>query len=225
LIEDDWLVARTIQEGLAPGEFIISHVPSLATAERQLQGGTYRLIILDLTLPDGDGLDLVASLRSARNETPILVLTARDSVLDRLIGFDHGVDDYLGKPFDVNELAARLRVMVRRSGGTDRHLLQYADLELDLLTRSARRPSLDGSLSDREVELLSFMMRRPEEILAREYLLDQLWGDEVDASSNLVNVYVNLLRNKIESPRHVKLIHTVRLAGYMLSVKGPDEVR
>ncbi len=223
LIEDDLDVARTVQEGLESCGFIVTHAADLVSCERHLERRRFAALILDLTLPDGDGLALAAGLRARGDETPILILTARDSVPDRLVGFDHGADDYLGKPFDVNELAARLRVLVRRTGESTRHLLRYADLELNLLTRVARRPDLEATLSDRETELLSYMMRRPNEVLERERLLDELWGDEVDESSNLVNVYINLLRNKVESPSHVRLIHTVRGVGYKLSTSDPHE--
>lgn len=225
LIEDDPEVISVVQHGLGAGEFVLSHASNLAMAEGYLQRRRFGAIVLDLTLPDGDGLDLAASLRAGGNETPILILTARDSVSDRLLGFDHGADDYLGKPFDVNELAARLRVMARRSGPAARHVLAFADLELNLLTRTARRPHVEAALSDREVGLLACLMRRPREVLSREYLLGEVWGAEVEGGSNLVNVYINLLRNKIESPRHPRLIHTIRGVGYLLSEKEPDEPR
>jgi DNA-binding response OmpR family regulator len=151
------------------------------------------------------------------------MLTARDGVSDRLAGFGFGADDYMGKPFDVNELAARLRAIVRRSARGARHLLRYADLDLNLMTRTARRPTIEVTLSDRETELLACLLRHPEAVLSRDYLLHEVWGDEVDGSSNLVNVYVNFLRNKIESPDHQLLIHTVRGVGYMLSTQEPRE--
>jgi len=224
LVEDDPEVTRVVRDGLVATEFVVYHAPTLAEAERAVEQSTFRAIILDLTLPDGDGLDLASSIRAEGDETPILVLSARDSVPDRLLGFDRGADDYVGKPFDVNELAARLRVMIRRAGVDTGHRLRVHDLELDLLSRTASRPGLEASLSDREAELLAFMMRRPNEVLSREYLLEELWGDEIDRASNLVNVYVNLLRNKIEAPTQPKLIHTVRGAGYMLSTREPEEL-
>jgi len=223
LIEDDADVGRTIRDGLAPCGFRVAQVRDLGSGRAMLERRQFPAIILDLSLPDGDGLNLAAHLRAGGDDTPILVLTARDSVPDRLRGFERGADDYLGKPFDVNELAARLRAMLRRADPRMRYRLTYADLELNLLTRTARRPNVEAALSDRETELLSFMLRHPEEVLARERLLDELWGDEVDESSNLVNVYINLLRNKIEGPSLVSLIHTVRGVGYMLSSREPHE--
>ena len=224
LVEDDAVVARTVQEGLAPGGFVISHARNLATAERNLERGTYRVIILDLTLPDGDGLELAASLRAGGNQTPILILTARDSVPDRLVGFDHGADDYLGKPFDVDELAARLSVAIRRAEAGQRHALQYADLELDLTTRTARRGAIRVALSDRESALLAFLLRHPEEPLSRQRILEEVWGDEVEADSNVLNVFINLLRNKIEQGSTRRIIRAVRGVGYILSAKDPEEL-
>lgn len=222
LIEDDEDLAHAVQSALEPLGFRVTHTLSLGAGRRALAQAQCHAIVLDLTLPDGDGLDFVASLRASGSELPVIMLTARDTVPDRLIGFDRGADDYLGKPFDVDELAARLRVVLRRARGSERHLLRYADLELDLLTRKVRRPGVEVTLSDREAELLAFMMRHTQEVLARQTLLDELWGDEADESSNLVNVYINLLRNKIESPAHRPLIRTVRGIGYVLSEEDPD---
>lgn len=224
VVEDDRDVARTVHDGLDDLGFDVVVVGSIAAATRLVAKTQFSAVVLDRALPDGDGLGFVTILRVAGNEVPILMLTARDTVPDRLAGFDGGADDYLGKPFDINELAARLRAMIRRAHGRDRHLLRYADLELDLLTRKARRPGLEVTLSDREAELLAYMMRHSKEALARQTLLDELWGDEADESSNLVNVYINLLRNKIESPAHTPLIRTARGIGYMLSEKDSDEV-
>jgi DNA-binding response OmpR family regulator len=223
VVEDDNDVARAVRDGLEPLGFQVALAPSIATARRLVATGQFHVVVLDRALPDGEGLDFAASLRAAGNDVPILMLTARDTVPDRLAGFESGADDYLGKPFDTNELAARLRVILRRTRRGNRHVLRYDDLELDLLTRKARRPGLQVTLSERESELLAFLMRHPGEVLARDVLLDELWGDEMDESSNLVNVYINLLRNKIESPAHSPLIRTVRGVGYVISEKDADE--
>ncbi len=224
LVEDDRDVARTVSHGLEALGFEVALAASIAAATPLVAQEKLHAVILDRVLPDGDGLDFAASLRANGTEIPILMLTARDTIPDRLAGFDRGADDYLGKPFDINELAARLRAMIRRAHRRDRHLLRYSDLELDLVTRKTSRPGLEATLSDRETELLAFLMRHPGEVLAREALLDELWGDEMDESSNIVNVYINLLRNKIESKGHTPLIRTVRGVGYMLSEKDADEI-
>ena len=225
LIEDDWDVAQTVQDGLRSTGFSLTHGIDIASARKSLAAaGGFDAVVLDLTLPDGDGLAFAAELRAGGCDIPILMLTARDSVADRLAGFEHGADDYLGKPFDVNELTARLRAMIKRAKQGERHILRYADLELNLLTRRVRRPELEAIVSDREAELLALMIRHAEEVLTREEILDELWGEGVDETSNLVNVYVNLLRNKIETPRHASLIHTVRGVGYLFSTRDPIEL-
>lgn len=225
LVEDDGAVAETVRKGLAPLGFCMAHAPSLSAANRLLTQAEFHAVVLDLTLPDGDGLEFAMNLRAAGHEIPVLMLTARDTVADRLLGFERGADDYVGKPFDVGELAARLRAIIRRAHHADRHRLQYGDLELDLVTRRARRPGLEAVLSDRETELLALFIRRPNEVLSRDVLLNELWGDDMEKSSNLVNVYINLLRNKIESPLLGPLIRTVRGIGYVLSDQEVDETR
>jgi DNA-binding response OmpR family regulator len=222
LVEDDPEVAGAVVSALSSKGFRVTHAPTVAAAQTECDRGGWSVIVLDLTLPDGNGLDFAGRLRAAENATPILMLTARDSVPERLAGFERGADDYLGKPFDLDELAARILVIARRSRGGDRHLLHYGDVQLDLLTRKVRRPNLEETLSDREAELLAFLMRHPEEALSRERILEQVWGDEIDDDSNILNVYVNLLRNKMETPKHVQVIRTVRGLGYMLSSKAPS---
>jgi DNA-binding response OmpR family regulator len=152
------------------------------------------------------------------------MLTARDTVLERVEGFRQGADDYLCKPFNVEELAARLQAICRRSRPLNRYVLQYSDVELDLITRLVRRNKISQTLSAREAELLAYFMRHPEEPLAREQILEQVWGDEAEDDSNVLNVYVNYLRNKIEAALYPRIIHTVRGLGYILSDKAPEEV-
>lgn len=224
LVEDEDDVAQALCDDLSTRGFSVSRVSTLAAAEQHLTTRKYQAVLLDLTLPDGDGLDLAAALRAADAELPILMLTARDSVPDRLAGFEHGADDYLGKPFDVDELAARLRVAIRRAEAGQRHVLHYADLELDLTTRTARRGAISIALSDRESVLLAFLLRHPEEPLSRQRILEEVWGDEVEADSNVLNVFINLLRNKIEKGSAHRIIRAVRGVGYILSAKDPEEL-
>ena len=224
LVEDDDEVARMVCDGLTTHGFDLERASSLSASKPLLTSRRYDALVLDLTLPDGDGLGLASELRAAGIELPILMITARDSVPERLLGFEHGADDYLGKPFDVDELAARLRVILRRARAGKRHLLRYADLELDLLTRTVRRRHLHATLSDRETALLACLLRRPGEILGRERILQEVWGDEVEEDSNVLNVFINLLRNKIESREHTRIIHSVRGVGYVLSGTEPEEL-
>ena len=224
LIEDDLDLADTVRGCLESGGFSVEHAPDLATSLRLLAEPGFDVLILDLTLPDGDGLQLAAHLRACGNDVPILMLTARDSVPDRVAGFRHGADDYLCKPFDVAEMTARLQAILRRALAGKRHLLHYADLQLDLMTRTVRRKSVHAALSDREAGLLAYLLSHPEEVLQRDRVLEAVWGDEAEDDSNVLNVYINYLRNKIESPDKPRLIHTIRGVGYMLSEKDPVEL-
>ena len=225
VIEDDTAVASVIKERLASGGFSVTHAATIEAGKSMLAHGEWDVIVLDLMLPDGSGLDLAKQIRDHGDETPILMLTARDTVHERVEGFRHGADDYLCKPFDVDELAARLEAIVRRAQSADRHKLSYADIELDLITRRVRRGETDLTLSAREAELLAFLMRHPEEVLQRDRILQQVWGNEAEEDSNVLNVYINYLRNKVEGCRHPRVIHTVRGAGYMLSELEPDALR
>ena len=224
LVEDDAGVAEIVRDGLCTRGFSVQHAPDLTIGVGLLSASTFDVVILDLTLPDGDGLNLASSLRSIGNEIPILILTARDTVPDRLVGFRHGADDYLCKPFDVEELAARLHAVLRRARAGERHVVRYADVQLDLLARTVRRNDVQATLSDREAELLAYLMRHSEEVLQRDRILEDVWGDEAEDDSNVLNVYINYLRNKIETPGSPRLIHTLRGVGYMLSDKDPHEL-
>jgi two-component system response regulator MprA len=179
--------------------------------------------VLDLTLPDGSGLELAEQVRRAGNRVPILMLTVRDTVRARLDGFRHGADDYLCKPFAVEELAARLRAIHHRARREPGHVLRFGDIELDLLARRARRQDIEITLSAREMDLLAYFLRHPRETLARERILEDVWGAE-DYASNVLNVYINYLRNKLEGTQLPRVIHSVRGVGYMLSDISPDEV-
>lgn len=225
VIEDDTDVASVIQERLRGGGFAVTHAPTLGAGQAYLSSGDWSVIVLDLMLPDGSGLDLAEKLRAAGDETPILMLTARDTAYERVEGFRRGADDYLCKPFEPDELVARLEAIIRRTKNIDRHKLHYGDIELDLITRRVRREETELTLSAREAELLAFLMRHPEEVLQRDRILQQVWGDEAEEDSNVLNVYINYLRNKVEGCKHPRVIHTVRGAGYMLSELEPDALR
>ncbi len=223
LIEDDVALADTVLGCLRARGYSAEFAADIATGLRLLSEPRFDVVILDLTLPDGDGLHLAAHLRASGSEIPILMLTARASVPDRVAGFRHGADDYLCKPFDVEELAVRLEAIVRRVRAGSRHLVRYADLQLNLVTRAVQRQSIRATLSDREAGLLAYLMTHPEEVLQRDRVLEAVWGDEAEDDSNVLNVYINYLRNKIESPDQPRLIHTIRGVGYMLSRKDPDD--
>jgi len=217
-------VARAVRDGLEPRGFRLVHALSLAAAVQRLTESPFDAVILDLTLPDGNGLDLAGSLRQQNNDIPILMLTAKDRVTERVEGFRHGADDYLCKPFETEELVARLWAILRRARAQQRHILRYADIELDLIARTVRRGSIKEVLSIREADLLGYLLRHPEEVLPRDRILQNVWGDEAEEDSNVLNVYINYLRNKLEGATHSRVIHTVRRAGYVLSLTEPEQV-
>jgi DNA-binding response OmpR family regulator len=176
-------------------------------------------------LPEMDGIAVCRTLRSRGNQAAILMLTARNAVDDRVAGLDAGADDYLVKPFELKELLARLRALVRRqtSQSSDRNLLQVADLVMDTRTRRVMRGETLIDLTNKEYVVLECLMREPERILTRTEIAESVWNYDVYNQSNVVDVYIRNLRRKIDSPFDLKLIHTVRGAGYRLSAQGGDE--
>lgn len=173
------------------------------------------LIVLDIMLPGLDGLEVAQRLRAAGDTVPILMLTARDAVIDRVKGLETGADDYLVKPFAPEELVARVKALLRRSQEERQEVLRYADVELDTGTRLAHRGAREIELSPTEYELLALFMKRPRQVLTREIILDRVWGLDFEGSSNVLEVYVGYLRNKLEADGEPRLIHTVRGVGYV----------
>jgi two-component system response regulator MprA len=173
------------------------------------------LVVLDIMLPGLDGLEVAQRLRTAGDNVPILMLTARDTVADRVKGLETGADDYLVKPFAPEELVARVKALLRRSQEEQHELLRYADVELDTGTRIAHRGAREIELSPTEYELLLLFMKRPRQVLTREIILDRVWGMDFEGSSNVMEVYVGYLRTKLEAEGEPRLIHTVRGVGYV----------
>ena len=173
------------------------------------------LIVLDVMLPGVDGLEVARRLRTAGDNVPILLLTARDAVSDRVEGFDAGADDYLVKPFAPEELLARVKALLRRSQPERHEVLRYAGVELDTGTRIAHRGTREIELSPTEYELLALFMRRPRQVLTRDVILDRVWGLDFEGSSNVMEVYVGYLRAKLELEGEPRLIHTIRGVGYV----------
>ena len=173
------------------------------------------LVVLDIMLPGLDGLEVAQRLRAAGDNVPILMLTARDTVADRVKGLETGADDYLVKPFAPEELVARVKALLRRSQEQQYEVLRYADVELDTGTRIAHRGAREIELSPTEYELLLLFMKRPRQVLTREIILDRVWGMDFEGSSNVMEVYVGYLRTKLESKGEPRLIHTVRGVGYV----------
>jgi two-component system response regulator MprA len=167
------------------------------------------VVVLDIMLPGLDGLEVCRRIRASGNQVPIVMLTAKDSLPDRVAGLDIGADDYLVKPVELDELLARIRAQLRR----------FADLELDTGTRIARRGTRDIALSTTEYELLALFMRRPRQVLTRDIIMDRVWGYDFEGRSNVLEVYIGYLRTKLEAEGEPRLLHTVRGAGYVLREK------
>jgi DNA-binding response OmpR family regulator len=217
LAEDDPLLGDGLRAGLKQLGFQVDWVRDGEAAERELRAQSYAACVLDLGLPRKDGLDVLAAIRRAGILTPVLVLTARDAVPERIRGLDVGADDYVVKPVDLHELAARLRALVRRAAGQPQECLSAQDVVLDPAARSVRKAGELVVLSTREFDLLQAFMLGADRVLSREQLEQQLysWGQEVD--SNAVEVHVHNLRRKLGAA----LIHTVRGVGYMLQREAP----
>ncbi|MGH2482792.1 MAG: response regulator transcription factor, partial [Ktedonobacteraceae bacterium] len=167
------------------------------------------LIVLDVMRPGLDGLEVVRRLRLAEDLVPILLLTARDAISDRVKGLDTGADDYVVKPFAPEELIARVKAMLRRNQQERQEVLHYADLELDTGTRIAQRAGHEIELSPTEYELLTLFLRRPRQVLTRDIIMDRVWGLDFEGSSNVLEVYIGYLRNKLEAVNRSRLIHTI----------------
>lgn len=173
------------------------------------------LIVLDLMLPGMDGLEVARRLRAAGDTVPILMLTARDAVPNRVEGFEAGADDYLVKPFAPEELLARIKALLRRSQPERTEVLRYADVELNTGTRMAYRRGREIELSPTEYELLALFLRRPRQVLPRDVIMDRVWGLDFEGSSNVMEVYIGYLRAKLEAEGEPRLIHTIRGVGYV----------
>ena len=181
---------------------------------------TYDLVILDLNLPDGDGFSVCRAMRARDDRTPVLMLTARNAVNDRVRGLDAGADDYLAKPFAVSELLARLRALARRPAASLDVTLRLADLELDTVRHTARRGPRAISLTAREFALLEYLLRTPNRVVTRGQILEHVWDDNFDPVANAVDVLIGRVRRKIDQPGEPPLLHTVRGTGYVLSERA-----
>lgn len=176
----------------------------------------YDAVILDIMMPKRSGLEVVEQLRRQGNQTPVLFLTARDSIDDRVTGLDAGADDYLVKPFAFDELLARLRVMTRKRGGERSNLFTIDDLTLDIRSKRVERGGVELKLSAKEYALLEYLIRNKGVVLSRIQIEENIWGFDYEGSSNIVDVYIRYLRRKIDKDHPVKLIHTIRGSGYVL---------
>ena len=218
LIEDEPEIAAVVKEGLEEAHYLVDLARDGVTGLELIAERNYALVILDLMLPRLDGWRVCQEVRARRNTVPILMLTARDAVTDRVRGLEMGADDYLPKPFDFAELLARVRSLLRRDWIHKSPVIRIADLEIDTALRRVVRAGQLVSLTNREYTLLEALASREGQVLARELIQDQVWMDE-ESYSNTVDVHVMAVRKKIDTGHEVKLIHSVYGLGYML--KGP----
>jgi two-component system response regulator MprA len=216
VVDDDHAVRRSIDRALRLEGYDVVTVPSGGEGLEAMALTPVDAVILDLGLPDLDGLSVCRSMRSAGDDTPVLMLTARDAVDDRVEGLDAGADDYLVKPFALAELLARLRALLRRRFEGEGGLLRVGDLTLNLSTREAQRGERTFTLTRIEFDLLELFLRHPRQVLTREVLLNKVWGFDFDSGTNSLAVYVGYLRRKTESGGEPRCIHTVRGVGYIL---------
>ena len=214
LVEDDVSLGAVVQRGLVEHGHAVDWVRSLTAARRSVALNPYHLVILDLGLPDGDGLELCRELRADDNMARVLILTARDATGDKVHGLDAGADDYLTKPFDFPELAARVRALLRRPESARSPLLTAGDIELDPAAHTVRRHKVVVPLSAREFALLHYLMDRKGEVVTRTDLLEAVWDANYDGLSNVVDVHIANLRRKLDLPGKEMPVETVRGVGY-----------
>jgi two-component system OmpR family response regulator len=216
VVEDDEKMARLLKRGLQEEGYAVDIALDAAEAEWFGTEHDYGAIVLDVMLPDGDGFDVCRRLRNAGRWAPILMLTARDAVQDRVRGLDTGADDYLTKPFAFAELLARMRALIRRGAEERPTALRVGLIELDPAARRVQRDGVDIDLTPKEFALLEFLMRHPDEVLSRTSIIEHVWDFAYAGTSNVVDVYVRYLREKIDRPFGTQTIETVRGAGYRL---------
>ncbi|MEQ8767735.1 MAG: response regulator transcription factor [Planctomycetota bacterium] len=221
IVEDNQKMARFLQQGLQEAGYRTSWAPDVAQARDHLFEGEYDLAVLDLMLPDEDGLVVCRELRRQKSALPILVLSALSAIDEKVAALDAGADDYLTKPFDFDELLARVRALLRRGQGQEGSTLRHADVEMDLLGRKVTRDGEPVALTKKEFSLLEYLMRHPERVLSRAQIGEHVWEMDFANTSNVIDVYIGLLRRKIDRDFEPKLIHTVIGQGYYFGTEPP----
>ncbi len=220
VIEDQAKTAAYLRKGLSEHGFVVDLAEDGDEGLRLAGSAGYDLVVLDVMLPRRDGWSVIEGLRGGGCQTPVLVLTARDAVDDRVKGLELGADDYLVKPFAFSELLARVRSLLRRGPAPQLEVVHIADLEIDLLRRRAARTGRRLDLTPKEFALLSLLARRTGEVLSRTVIAEQVWDMNFDSDTNVVDVAIRRLRRKVDDPFEPKLVHTVRGIGYVLEVRG-----
>ena len=222
VVEDEPVAATVLAKGLREHAYAVDIAPDGGAALEQLAETDYDLVILDILLPRINGLDLCRQLRSDESAVPVLMLTARGGLDDRVEGLDAGADDYLSKPYHFPELLARVRALLRRGPAFEGSALSLDDLVVDTRARTVARGGATIQLTTKEYALLEYLIRRQTQVVTRSEIAEHVWDDSFDPMSNLIEVYIQRLRRKIDDGRAVKLIHTRRGAGYTLSADPGD---
>lgn len=216
LVEDEKSLNKMLAKQLMQAGYGVDSCYDGAEAEDYLQSTHYDVVILDIMMPKKDGISVLRDMRKAKNPAPVLLLTAKDSTEDRVLGLDSGADDYLIKPFDFSELLARLRALLRRGSAAQETVLQVADLSLNPATHAVMRAGKEIMLSAREYSILECLMRNAGLVLSREKIENHIWSYDYQGGSNVIDVYIRYLRKKVDDEFDVKLIHTIRGVGYVL---------
>jgi two-component system, OmpR family, copper resistance phosphate regulon response regulator CusR len=220
--EDDASLAEFLHQRLEQEQFSVQVATNGPEAVKLASDPSYDLVILDLNLPGGDGLDVLRVIRSKRPDLPVVIVTAASMVEERVRGLDAGADDYVAKPFAFAELAARIRAVLRRGGRHARSILQVEDLEVDRVNRTVRRGSHNIDLSRKEFALLEFLMRHEGQPVSRSAIVEQVWKLNFGTMTNVVDVYINYLRRKVDSGYGRALIRTIRGVGYQIGGNGQN---
>jgi heavy metal response regulator len=221
LVEDDKKVSSFIRRGLLEEGFAVDVSDDGRDAFHQILHEPYDVVVLDIVIPYMDGLELLGEIRKHGCSVPVLILSAKDDIEDRVRGLDAGADDYLVKPFGFAELTARLRALLRRHSDLGASVLRIGDLEIDLPARKVTRGTTRISLTPKEFSFLEYLARNRGDVITRTMISEHVWDQHFDAFTNIIDVYVRHLRAKVDEPFQTKLIHTVRGVGYVLSEEAP----
>jgi two-component system OmpR family response regulator len=220
VVEDDLKIAEFIQKGLKSSGFAVDHAPTGKIGLEMAFEESYDTLVVDIMLPELDGISLIKRIRAEKDNTPIIILSARDRVDDRVDGLQAGADDYLTKPFAFSELLARIQALIRRAGNvTDPMTLSYADLSIDMLKRQVKRNNEVIELQPLEFSLLEYLVRNRERVVSRTMIMEHVWDYNFDPMTNVVEARICRLRDKIDKGFEPRLIHTVRGAGYVLKTQ------